>query len=411
MKNGKWILLLCFFMLTACATTQEGAPTGKTLQCPEGPRQMMDCRMAFEQYKRVLKFDINVIQSFGAGVGAGAQPLINLDSITGDLIAHQYQVCLEYNNCMITSNEYVAEQRYLRRAQLKIREMANTARIGIGLDTSTSPPMGPPPTPQLQPMGQMDDKGMRPDTGIDQKMAEAQNIPALDIKVGVEAGGSSPVIFEELNSLGNKMQALVQRRGVGVAAAPPAPEEVKEVRKVNIDYSLKVRRPKTVPVTKSTGYDPIKFSQGVMLKSGDQFRVNFKTDNDGYVYVINFDGSGKSQILFPHPEAGVTNFVKGGQAYEIPSSTANWYYLDDVVGQEMLYVIASPFKITNLDALVTDLRQGKGGAQETLKNARLRGSLEALTRGVGVSPDEKVVDPKDTKSSLTTTERIEFFHQ
>jgi hypothetical protein len=162
MKNSKWTLFLCFiFMLTACATTKEGSPIGRSLTCPEGPRPMMDCRMAYDQYKNVLKFDINVIQNFSTGIGVGAQPLINLDSITGDLMAHQYQVCLEYNNCMITSNEYLAEQRYLRRAQLKIREMANTARIGIGMDTPTSPPMAPSSMPQSPPAGQMDDKGIR----------------------------------------------------------------------------------------------------------------------------------------------------------------------------------------------------------------------------------------------------------
>jgi len=414
MRNAKLIFLLGLILLTAaCVTTREGAPTGKAISCPDGPRPLMDCTMAFEQYKRVIKFDLNVIQNFGTGVGIGAQPLINLDSITGDLMAHQYQVCIEYNNCMITKNEYVTEQRYLRRAQLKIREMANTARIGI--DASMAPPMGAPPsmppTPPSQPLGQMDDKGLRPDVGLDQKIAEAQNIPAPDVKTGAEAGGDSPAIFDELNNLGNKMQALIQKRGVGVTAAPPALEETKEAKKVNINYSLKVRRPKTLPVTKNTEYEPVKFSQGVTLKTGDQFRVSFKTDNDGYVYVINFDGAGKAQIIFPHMEAGADNFVKGGMAYEIPSASANWYYLDEVTGKETLYVIASPFKIANLDALVADLRQGKGGGtQATLKTARLRGSLDALTRGVGVMPGE-TPEEKSGMPSLISNERIEFNHQ
>lgn len=421
MKNDKWIILLCFLLtLTGCATAKEGVPTGQTFQCPEGPRQMMDCRMAFEQYKRVLKFDLNVIQNFGTGVGVGAQPLINLDSITGDLMAHQYQVCLEYNNCMISAKEYVAEQRYLRRAQLKIREMANTARVGIGMDSSMAPSVGPPssmppPTPQSQSMGQMGDQGMRPDIGVDQKMAEAQNVPAPDSTGGTETA-STPVIFEQLSNLETKMRTLIQQRGVGVSITPtspptPAPADLKPAQKVNIEYSLKARRPKTLPVTKNTEYKAIKFTQGTTLKTGDQFRVNFKTDNDGYVYVINFDGSGKSQIIFPHPEAGATNFVKGGQTYEIPASVANWYYLDEVTGKETLYVIASPFKIANLDALVTDLQQGKGGgAQVTLKNARLRGSLEALTRGVGVMPGD-APEEKSSTSSLISNERIEFNHQ
>lgn len=402
MKIGKWIVLPCFlFIMAACATTKEGAPSGKNLTCPDGPRPMMDCRMAFDQYKSVLKFDLNIIQNFGTGVGVGAQPLISLDSITGDLMAHQYQVCLEYNNCMISKNEYVAEQRYLRRAQLKIREMANSTKIGIE-NTTTQPP----------PMGQTGDKSLQPDLGVDQKLSEAQTVPAPDKTVGLETI-ANPVIFEELKNLENKMQALVQQRGIGVAPGstpPPPPADLKPAQKVNIEYTVKARRPKTSSGGNGLEYDPIKFSQGSLLKTGDQFKISFMTDSDAFVYVINFDGSGKSQIIFPHPEAGATNFVKGGQTYEIPSSPASWYYLDEVKGHETLYVIASPFKIPNLDALVSDLKMGKDEVHSTLKTARLRGSLEALTRGVGVAPDEKA-EKKGETSSIMATERIEFSHQ
>jgi hypothetical protein len=99
MRNGKFLVFLYFiFMITGCATLKEGAPTGKEIACPDGKRPLMDCRMAFEQYQRSLKLDLGVIQSFGTGIGFGAQPMISLDSITGDLMAHQYQVCTEYNN-------------------------------------------------------------------------------------------------------------------------------------------------------------------------------------------------------------------------------------------------------------------------------------------------------------------------
>jgi hypothetical protein len=55
--------------------------------------------------------------------------------------------------------------------------------------------------------------------------------------------------------------------------------------------------------------------------------------------------------------------------------------------------------------------KGEKGLRQTLNNARLRGSLEALTRRVGVTSDEKVIDPKVNKSTSITTERIEFLHQ
>jgi len=389
MRNGKFLMVLCFiFMVAGCATLKEGTPTGKEIACPDGKRPLMDCRMAFEQYQRSLKLDLGVIQSFGTGIGFGAQPMISLDSITGDLMAHQYQVCMEYNNCMITSNEYVAEQRYLRRAQMKVREMANTARIGF--EGTPQPASMPKPADQM--------------SVPDMQMGGAK--PTFSV------GDSGNTILDELNGLDQKIQALTQKRGVQVGAGNVPTTVVTDpvsMKKIGIEYSLRARREKGASAAGAPEYEPVRFHPGATLKTGDQFKINFMANGDGYVYVINFDSQGKALIIFPHPEAGTGNQVKAGQTYEIPSSPANWYYLDDTKGQETLYIVASPFPIPNLDSLVSDLKQGKGGAQSSLKTARLRGSLDALTRGVGVSTDGK--SSNDPKQSVMMTERIEFGHE
>jgi len=389
MRNGKFLVCLCFiFMVTACATLKEGTPTGKEIACPDGMRPLMDCRMAFEQYQRTLKFDLGVIQSFGTGIGVGAQPMISLDSITGDLLAHQYQVCLEYNNCLISKNEYVAEQRYLRRAQMKIREMANTAKIGF--EATPQPLTLPKPADQIP----------------------VPDMTMGDSKPSFSVGGAGNAILDELNGLDQKIQTLTQKRGVQVGAGNlPTPDaaDPMTLKKINMEYSLTARREKSVSAAGATEYEPVRFLPGATLKTGDQFRINFMTDGDGYVYVINFDSQGKALIIFPHPEAGAGNQVKAGQTYEIPSSPASWYYLDDAKGQETLYIVASPFPIPNLDSLVSDLKQSRGGTPSSLKTARLRGSLDALTRGVGVLTEGK--SGQDPKQSVMMTERIEFSHQ
>jgi hypothetical protein len=290
---------------------------------------------------------------------------------------------------MITSNEYVAEQRYLRRAQMKIREMANTARIGI-----EAPPQ---PFAMQKPADQM-------------PVADAT---MGDVKPGFSVTGAGNTILDELNGLDQKIQALTQKRGiqVGQGNAPIAVvTDPASSRKIGIEYSLRARREKGVSAAGAPEYEPVRFLPGTTLRSGDQFKINFMANGDGYVYVINFDSQGKALIIFPHPEAGTSNQVKAGQTYEIPASPGHWYYLDDAKGQETLYIVASPFPIPNLDGLVTDLRQGKGGgAQSSLKTARLRGSLDALTRGVGVSDETK--GSADPKQSVIMTERIEFGHE
>ena len=189
MKNGKFLVLLCMSLLfTACATFKEGAPTGKEVVCPDGNRPLMDCRMAFEQYQRTLKLDVGVIEQFGAGIGFGVQPLISLDSITGDLLAHQHQVCVEYNNCLISKGEYVAEQRYLRRAQMKIREMANTAKIGFD---GTPPPVSMP----------------RPED-----QTQASDMVAGDTKLSFSVGSGGNAILDELKGIDQKINGVQVHR-------------------------------------------------------------------------------------------------------------------------------------------------------------------------------------------------------
>jgi hypothetical protein len=407
MKSGKSIFVICsLLLLWGCAyyPRVEGVPTSKIIQCPDGNRPFMDCRMAFDQYKKVLKFDVNIIDAFGTGIGIGAQPLISLDSITGDLLAHKHQVCIEYNNCMISKEEYAKEQKYLRRAQMEIRKLATSANINVG---QSSP----------QPVSvQTEAQDMSLNISIDETINKAQD--SKEVALNMDTNVSNPVIFDQLNSLESKMEALKKKtRGLGVTKIKEDMKlsdsnDEKTIQKVNIEYTLQVRREKS---SGSSGgqkiFEPIKFAPGATLRSGDQFKINFKTDNDGYVYIINFDSSGNSNIIFPHPEAGSDNNVKGQEKYEIPVSSGSWYYLDDVKGKETLYVIASPFQIPNLDNLVSDLRQNKSNSREGLKNARLRGSLDALTRGVGVLADEKPEKEKMTQSSAMTTKRIEFNHQ
>lgn len=395
MNRSRLLLVMCSFLtLTACAT-YNGGPTGQVIQCPDGARPMIDCRMAFDQYKRDIKLGLTNITSIGgAEASIGTQQLIQLDAIAGDLLGHKHQVCMEYNNCMISKEEYLQEQKYLRRAQIKIRGMGSTSSTNITIDNPSQTSEPP----------RMEEQSVSTTVNADGKKTA---------KTDQDSKTDTNVIFEELDSIGNKIEAA-RNRGVGVKTQDTtvATKDVDKVnQKVNIEYSLRARREKKSGKGKQKAYESIKFAPGATLRSGDQFKISFMTDNDGYVYVISFDSSGKSQIIFPHPEAGTDNKVKGGQTYNIPSASGSWYYLDNVKGKETLYVIASPFPISNLDNLVADLRQGKSNTRTNVKNARLRGSLEALTRGVGISADDKGEETAAKKPSVMTTELIEFVHK
>jgi hypothetical protein len=84
----------------------------------------MNCRKAYEQYARTVRLDIAKLREFGTGAGIGAKKLMQLDTVSAELLAQQRQLCIDYNNCILSRDEYKKEAAFLRRAQLKIRHAA-----------------------------------------------------------------------------------------------------------------------------------------------------------------------------------------------------------------------------------------------------------------------------------------------
>jgi len=348
-----WLIYGFFCLLmAACATTKpEGLPTGITTECPDGTRRVLDCRKAFEQFARTVRFDLGVVKSYAVGVGVGAQNLITLDSVTGDLLAHQRQMCIDYNNCILGREEYKEEMRYLRRAQLKIRQAAYWASVGSGsgeeYDEYEEPPF--PPGVSYEEDEDFEDE-------------------------------SRYAVLDELDGLSDELKEQVASDGGKGVASKDASEN--SARPVQLKYSISARR-KSTQASATDRVVEMELYPGMELGSGDQFKVRFTPDNDGYVYVLNFDSSGKSQVIFPHPDISLSNEVTANETYEVPPDPHEWYFLDDVAGQETLYLVAVPFPIPNLDKLISELRDASSEIHTRVQTARLRGALEGLTRGVG----------------------------
>lgn len=123
-----------------------------TATCDDGTRPILDCAKDYEQYARNMRFDVAVVKQAAVGVGLGANQLMQLDSVTGDLLAHKRQICVDYNNCLISKEEYRQESANLRNAQLKMREAASQAssygyQVDVQVDGAQSSSDGGPPKP------------------------------------------------------------------------------------------------------------------------------------------------------------------------------------------------------------------------------------------------------------------------
>jgi hypothetical protein len=104
---------------------------------------------------------------------------------------------------------------------------------------------------------------------------------------------------------------------------------------------LKLAEGKLVPVDPSTEF-----------KAGDQIKIQFQSNFEGYIYVVNIEPNGKRKVLFPFPEAS-DNSVRPEERYDIPPGGAAIEF-DKDTGTEVLQVIMSRGRIPYLDAALKE---------------------------------------------------------
>lgn len=145
----------------------------------------------------------------------------------------------------------------------------------------------------------------------------------------------------------------------------------------------------------------VRLGEGAALKSGDGFRVYFQPQQDCYVWIYQVDGTGKVAQHFPKPDLGnsLANPVKKGQQYWIPGFGA-WWTLDDVKGEEKIYLVATTSPSAELDTLEARFRDreaeritvaGSDAEKKQTRLAQSRPEKDRGVRGVGGIKEEPTV--------------------
>lgn len=86
-----------------------------------------------------------------------------------------------------------------------------------------------------------------------------------------------------------------------------------------------------------------------IFDSNDHVRFRFRTNFDGYLYVLNHSTSGKDELLYPRQDTGSKNRVKSGQDYKIPESEA-YFRIAGPAGHDVLYWMLSPVELPGYPA-------------------------------------------------------------
>jgi len=121
--------------------------------------------------------------------------------------------------------------------------------------------------------------------------------------------------------------------------------------------------------------------QGGTLRSGDLYKLVFKTPKDAYVYIFNTDADGRMYRLFPMKAfKGVTvnhsNPVKRGKRYYIPSNSKS-FRLDEHTGTGEIRYVALEKSDSKLES--GDFEKGEAAPVLKYLNSMCRDCVNVIT--------------------------------
>jgi hypothetical protein len=85
---------------------------------------------------------------------------------------------------------------------------------------------------------------------------------------------------------------------------------------------------------------------GLVLAQGDRVRFKFRTNFEGFLYVMNQSTSGTYEQLFPREETGKDNRISASQEYKVPATSAA-FRIAGPAGHEVVYWLVSPARLND----------------------------------------------------------------
>ncbi|HYP29490.1 MAG TPA: DUF4384 domain-containing protein [Blastocatellia bacterium] len=105
-----------------------------------------------------------------------------------------------------------------------------------------------------------------------------------------------------------------------------------------------------VVILKEEGGSLVPIDPSRSFTKGDQIKVSFQSNFQGYVYIVNVTPGGKKCVLFPY--GAEVNSISSGQRYDLPQNGTIEF--DEEKGTEVLQVIMARERIPHFDAAVKE---------------------------------------------------------
>lgn len=82
---------------------------------------------------------------------------------------------------------------------------------------------------------------------------------------------------------------------------------------------------------------------GSVFRNGDYVRFRYRTNFDGYLYVMNHGTGGAFSRLFPREDTGLDNRVQAGKEYLVPA-TDGAFRVEGPPGHDVIYWVITPLE-------------------------------------------------------------------
>ncbi|KXK40263.1 MAG: hypothetical protein UZ16_OP3001000168 [Candidatus Hinthialibacteria bacterium OLB16] len=155
------------------------------------------------------------------------------------------------------------------------------------------------------------------------------------------------------------------------------------------------------------------------FRGGQQIRLIFSSNMNGYLYIIEDGSKGTRRLLFPDMRIHQgTNVVNAFQEYELPAD--GFFVFDETTGRETLHVFLSPTPLSELE--LANLPEGAipppvWARVETLIQRQQAGCSRSLQYSEGGIPEAQPVPVVAVVPSVYVVqyapllyERIELLH-
>ncbi len=101
----------------------------------------------------------------------------------------------------------------------------------------------------------------------------------------------------------------------------------------------------------------VAITRDTTLKTGDQFKMLLELQEKCFVYVVYHSAQDEVFVLFPYHLQQFTTDYTTSKKYYIPQSDM-WYELDENVGRETFYLLASAKRLIELEELFGEYISG-----------------------------------------------------